>query len=170
MERIAQFYKVSFAQFEAAWRDTFPQDGRDLRAIYEAIALPRRATRGSAGYDFFAPTAFTLAPGEGIKLPTGVRAWMQEGWVLTCYPRSGLGFKFRLQLDNTVGVIDSDYFESDNEGHIFVRLTNDSRRGKTVSLAAGEAFAQGVFLPFGITRDDAADAQRNGGFGSTSRG
>ena len=75
-------------------------------------------------------------PGESIKVPTGIRAEMEEGWVLKCYPRSGLGFKFRLQLNNTVGIIDSDYFYSDNEGHIFAKLTNDSKEGKTVSLKA----------------------------------
>ena len=89
--------------------------------------------------------------------------------MLTLYPRSGLGFKFRFQLDNTVGVIDSDYARSDNEGHIFLRMTNDSREGKGLRIAAGTAFAQGIFLPFGITVDDEASAVRNGGFGSTTR-
>ncbi|MBQ9941772.1 MAG: deoxyuridine 5'-triphosphate nucleotidohydrolase [Christensenellaceae bacterium] len=168
MQRIAQFTMVSFEQFCKDWKDTFPEDTSDLREVYEAIRLPKRATSGSAGYDFYLPKAITLAPGKGIKIPTGVRVWMQEGWVLQCFPRSGLGFKFRLQLDNTVGIIDSDYFGSDNEGHIFVKLTNDSRLEKTVSLAAGDAFMQAIFLPFGITVDDDATAKRNGGFGSTS--
>ena len=57
---------------------------------------------------------------------------MQPEWVLKCYPRSGLGFKYRLQLNNTVGIIDSDYFYSDNEGHIFAKLTNDSNENKTL--------------------------------------
>ena len=71
---------------------------------------------------------------------------MQENWVLKCYPRSGLGFKYRLQLNNTVGIIDSDYFYSDNEGHIFAKLTNDSNEGKTVELEAGSGFMQGIFV------------------------
>ena len=82
------------------------------------------------------------------------------------YPRSGLGFKFRLMLNNTVGVIDSDYYYSDNEGHIHIKLFNGGSR--RLEIAAGEAFAQGIFLPFGITEDDSATAKRNGGFGSTS--
>ena len=93
---------------------------------------------------------------------------MAEGWALLLFPRSGLGFKYRLQLDNTVGVVDSDYYDADNEGHIFIKLTNDSREGRVLSLKAGEAFAQGIFLPFGITKEDTANAGRTGGFGSTS--
>ena len=94
---------------------------------------------------------------------------MEEDWVLSLYPRSGLGFKYRLQLNNTVGIIDSDYYYSDNEGHIFAKLTNDSNEGKALSLNAGDGFMQGIFLPYGITEDDAADGTRNGGFGSTGR-
>ena len=70
------------------------------------------------------------------------------------FSRSSLGFKFRLQLNNTVGIIDSDYFYSDNEGHMFIKVTNDSREGKTVELGQGVGFAQGIFIPYGITADD----------------
>ena len=84
------------------------------------------------------------------------------------FPRSGLGFKYRLQLNNTVGIIDSDYFYSDNEGHIFAKITNDSKEGKTVVLKAGEGFMQGIFLEYGITVDDETTEKRNGGFGSTT--
>jgi len=167
MQKIAKFYKVSFAQFDIAWRDTFGQSAE--RQIYEKIPLPVRATVGSAGYDFFSPLAFSLKPGETIKIPTGIRVQMADGWVLQCYPRSGLGFRYRLQLNNTVGIIDQDYFFSDNEGHIFVKLTNDSKDGKTVTVMAGEGFMQGIFLPFGITEDDTVTAVRNGGFGSTTK-
>ena len=94
---------------------------------------------------------------------------MDEGWVLKIYPRSGLGFKYRLQLNNTVGIIDSDYYYSDNEGHIMIKITNDSKDGKTVEIRAGEGFAQGIFVEYGITYDDEANEERNGGFGSTTR-
>ena len=89
--------------------------------------------------------------------------------MLKCYPRSGLGFKFRLQLNNTVGIIDSDYYNSDNEGHIFAKLTNDSNEEKTVQIKAGEGFMQGIFVEYWITVDDAATDVRNGGFGSTTK-
>lgn len=165
MNRIARFEKVSEARFCADWKDTFDRDD----APYQEIKLPQRATAGSAGYDFYMPLALTLAPGETAKIPTGVRVRMDEGWVLQLFPRSGLGFKFRLQLNNTVGIIDSDYYFSDNEGHIFIKITNDSKEGKTISLERGDGFAQGIFLAFGITEDDCATTVRNGGFGSTTR-
>ena len=163
MYRIAQFFPVSRTQFETDWSAAFP--GAE---IPQEITLPRRATQGSAGYDFFSPADFELKPGQTVLLPTGIRARMDEGWVLLMYPRSGLGFKYRLQLNNTVGVIDSDYFGAKNEGHIMLKLTNDSNEGKTLTVRAGDAVAQGVFTPFGITVDDGATAQREGGFGSTS--
>ncbi len=168
MQRIAKFEKVSREQYVKDFLDTFPEKSREeAEAVYEAIRLPRRATKGSAGYDYFSPVDFTLSPGETVKIPTGIRARMEEGWVLCNFPRSGQGFKYRLQLNNTVGIIDSDYYFSDNEGHIMTRLTNDSNEGKVLTVRAGEGFLQGIFFPFGITEDDAADGVRNGGFGST---
>lgn len=169
MKRIAQFLRVSKENFVSAVREDFPgYTEAEIRQMYEEIKLPQRATKGSAGYDFFSPFDFRLAPGETIKIPTGIRARMDEDWVLHIYPRSGLGFKYRLQLNNTVGIIDSDYFHSDNEGHIFIKLTNDSNEGKTLEVTKGSGFAQGIFLEYGITTDDEAEGVRNGGFGSTT--
>lgn len=170
MKRIAKFHKVSLEQFCEGWVDTFGEMAKEeLEKIYDNLQLPRRATAGSAGYDFYAPTDFTILPGETVKIPTGIRVEMEENWVLKCYPRSGLGFKFRLQLNNTVGIIDSDYFYSDNEGHIFAKLTNDTNEGKTVELKAGNGFMQGIFVEYGITVDDDVQTARNGGFGSTTK-
>ena len=162
MQRIAQFMKVSPERFAADWQFDCPNP-------YEKLKLPRRGTAGSAGYDFYSPLDFTLAPGEFIKIPTGIRARIDEGWVLTIYPRSGQGFKYRLQLYNSVGVIDSDYFDAANEGHIQIKIVNANEEGKTLSVRRGEAFAQGVFLPYGVTVDDDAADVRTGGFGSTDR-
>ena len=170
MNKIAQFHKVSFEQFEKSWKDSFPgTSDEEIKAIYDGIKLPKRATRGSAGYDFFSPVDFTLKPGETIKIPTGIRVFIEEDWVLNIFPRSGLGFKFRLQMNNTVGIIDSDYFYSDNEGHIFVKLTNDSKDGKTVSVEQGTGMVQGIFMQYGVTIDDDVTEVRNGGFGSTTK-
>ncbi len=166
--RIARFEKVSPSQFREAFAD-FTVDEDEAAAVYDSIRLPRRATKGSAGYDFFTPVEIKLAPGESMKVPTGIRCRMEEDWVLQIFPRSGLSFKYRLQLNNTVGIIDADYYASDNEGHIFIKITNDSREGKTLSVPAGGAFAQGIFLQYGITEDDDVEEIRNGGFGSTSR-
>ena len=168
MKRVAQFFKVSFENFAEAVKGDFPKfSDTNIQEIYDKILLPRRATRGSAGYDFFAPFSFTLAPGETVKIPTGIRVRIDEDWVLKIYPRSGLGFKYRLQMNNTVGIIDSDYFYSDNEGHILMKLFNDGREGKTLELKAGMAVAQGIFMEYGITIDDDVEEVRNGGFGST---
>jgi len=162
MQRVARFERVSREQFEKDWE--FPG-----QAPWEEITLPSRATKGSAGYDILSPVDFTLEPGQHIKLPTGLRARIADGWVLMIFPRSGQGFKYRVQLYNSVGVIDSDYYGAKNEGHIFVKLVNANTEGKTFSVKKGEAFAQGVFLPFGITEDDDCDSVRTGGFGSTDR-
>ena len=162
MQKIAQFMRVSREQFEKDWRLT-PD------CPYDRIVLPKRATAGSAGYDFISPLDFSLKPGEFIQIPTGVRAQIDPGWVLILVPRSGQGFKYRVQLYNSVGVIDADYFGAANEGHIQLKIVNANEEGKVFSVHSGEAIAQGIFLPFGITVDDAADEIRTGGFGSTDR-
>ena len=157
MKKIAQFFKVSEKEFIKS----------ENAGDYAEIILPKRATSGSAGYDFFAPKAFSLAPNETAKIATGIRVKIDEGWVLKIYPRSSLGFKYRLALDNTVGIIDSDYYNADNEGHIFIKMTNCGN--KDLFVEKGKAFAQGVFVEYGITVDDECDAERTGGFGSTDK-
>ena len=149
--------------------DSFGDSKETIKEIYDNIKLPKRATKGSAGYDFFAPVQIELKPNETIKIPTGIRVEILEDWVLKLYPRSGLGFKYRLQLNNTVGIIDSDYYYSDNEGHIFAKITNDSNENRTVNINAGEGFMQGIFIQYGITLDDDVTELRNGGFGSTTK-
>ena len=157
MKKIAQFFKVSTSEFTKSAADI----------NYENILLPKRATSGSAGYDFFSPAEYSLAPGETVKIPTGIRVKIDEGWVLKIYPRSSLGFKYRLALDNTVGIIDSDYYFADNEGHIFIKMTNCGN--KDLLIEKGKAFAQGIFLEYGITVDDDCTATRTGGLGSTDK-
>lgn len=170
MKRIAKFEKVSKVQYIKDYIDTFEDANEEIAAeIYETIVLPQRATSGSAGYDFYTPVCVTLEPGKTVKIPTGIRVRIQENWVLQCYPRSGLGFKFRLQLNNTVGIIDSDYYNSNNEGHIFAKITNDTKEGKTVTIEKGTGFMQGIFVEYGITEDDDVSEIRNGGFGSTTK-
>lgn len=169
MKRIAKFEKVSYPQFEAGFLDSFVQYEGNIQEIYNRITLPKRATKGSAGYDFYTPIAITIEPGDSVKIPTGIRCYMEENWVLQCYPRSGLGFKFRLQLNNTVGIIDSDYYYSDNEGHIFAKITNDTHENKVVKLSQGEGFMQGIFVEYGLSVDDDVSEMRNGGFGSTTK-
>ncbi|MCD8027087.1 MAG: dUTP diphosphatase [Erysipelotrichaceae bacterium] len=164
----AKFYKVSLKQFQQGMED-FNFSNEKIKNIYDDIKLPKRATKGSAGYDFYTPIDMILKPGETIKIPTGIRCEMNERWVLMIYPRSGLGFKYRLQLNNTVGVIDSDYYYSDNEGHIFIKMTNDTNENKTLEVKKGEGIAQGIFVQYGIVEDDDTTDIRNGGFGSTTK-
>ena len=168
MKKVAQFEKVSFDQYKKDYKETFGNLD-NIDEIYEGIRLPKRATVGSAGYDFYAPIDITLKPNETIKIPTGIRVKIEDGWVLKCYPRSGLGFKYRMQLNNTVGIIDSDYYFSSNEGHIFTKITNDTNEDKTIEIKAHQGFMQGIFVEFGITFDDDAVEIRNGGFGSTTK-
>lgn len=170
MKKIAKFSKVSFEQFRKDWIDTFDSIEEDtIQKIYDNIKLPQRATKLSAGYDFFAPTDIVLQPNCTIKIPTGIRCKMEDGWVLQCYPRSGLGFKYRLQLNNTVGIIDSDFYNSDNEGHIFAKITNDTNESKIIKMKSGDGFMQGIFVEYGITIDDNCTEIRNGGLGSTDK-
>lgn len=171
MNRVGEFEKVSYEQFYGAMSEIIDAEYKDefIRMSYDTLELPKRATSGSAGYDFKAPFSFTLQPGDTLKIPTGIRVKIDDGWWLGCLPRSGLGFKYRLQLNNTMGVIDSDYYYSDNEGHIFAKITNDSNEGKTIEIKAGDGFMQAIFIPYGITYSDSADGVRNGGMGSTGK-
>ena len=168
MKRVARFEKVSFEQFNADFADCVNSEiVMDSTEAFENVVIPRRATAGSAGYDIVSPVPFRLEPGESIRIPTGLRIKMEPGWVLLALPKSGLGIKYRFQLDNTCGVIDSDYYNARNEGHILISMTNDSKSGKVLEFPAGKAFVQTILIPYGITYDDEADGERTGGFGST---
>lgn len=141
----------------------------DAEAVYQNIRLPKRATSASAGYDFYSPFRFTLAKGQTMKIPTGIRVKMDPNCVLMLFPRSSLGFRYRMQLNNTVGIIDSDYYEADNEGHIFAKITNDSCEEEVMTIEEGQAFMQGIFVHYLLTDDDSTTARRHGGIGSTNQ-
>lgn len=159
-----KFYKVSLEQYI---KDT--NNNETSKNEWEYIKLPHRATSYSAGYDFYTPFDFELKPNETIKIPTGIKVELNKRNVLLIVPRSSLGFKYRLQLDNTVGVIDSDYFNNkNNEGHVFIKITNDSNTGKNLSVKKGEAFAQGIIVQYFLTDDDDSNFVREGGIGSTN--
>ena len=157
--KIGKFEKISYSEFEK----TVPNSSNE----FDDILMPKRATKQSAGYDFVTPFDIHLKPGESKVIPTGIRCKMNGGWMLCMFPKSGLGFKFKTRLANTVGIIDADYYYADNEGHIMVKLCNEG--DKPLDIAKGKAFCQGIFLPFGITEDDETDGIRTGGFGSTGK-
>ena len=164
-----KFEKVSLNQFIKDVKSCAPGlNDSDYEFMYNALKLPKRATTGSAGYDLFAPFSFQLKAGESIKIPTGIRVQLDTDKFLAIYPRSGLGFKYKLQLWNGVAIIDSDYYNSDNEGHIFIKLYNDSPESKTLLVEQGDAFAQGIIQQYFLIENDDARGVRNGGFGSTT--
>ena len=178
MNRIAKFEKVSFEQFREDWMKAFgekfdPEAFDDIETniveCYNNIKLPKRSTVGSAGFDMFLPFNIVIEPNESQVIPTGIRCKINNGWMLACFPRSGHGFKYGVHLANTVGIIDEDYYYADNEGHIQIKLVNDSTLARELALAPDTAFCQGIFMPYGITVDDDADGKRVGGFGSTDK-
>ena len=156
---IAKFTHVSEAQYAEAMQ------GQECLPLSE-VSLPKRATAGSAGYDFVSTLDVTVPAGGTALIPTGIRAEMEPGWVLLLFPRSSLGFKYGMRLSNTVGVIDSDYAFAKNEGHIMVKLRNPL--SEPVTIGRGERFCQGVFLPYGTAEEDEVLTGRTGGFGSTN--
>lgn len=167
---VAKFEKVTWGQYCSSKKwdpaSVFTEASRTKE--YDDLKLPRRATKGSAGYDFFAPFDFSLEPGETIKIPTGIKAKISEGFVLKEYPRSSLGFNYRVRLDNTVGIIDSDYYNNEkNEGHIFIKITNEGN--KTLEVKKGDAFCQGIFSEYFLAEEEEVTEERIGGIGSTSK-
>jgi dUTP pyrophosphatase len=180
MNKVAKFSKVSYEQFKKDWIDTFEtmfykfEDDEEaidktIRSIYDSIELPKRSTSGSAGHDFRSPAQLTIGVKGSIKIPTGIRCKIDTGWVLQVYPRSSYGFKYGVKMANTIPVIDSDYYYANNEGHIFIKLVNDSSLAQTLNIDKGDAFCQGVFLPYGVADDDDVTEVRTGGIGSTGR-
>lgn len=162
------FEKISLKQFMEDWIDTFGnQPDHIITEIYNNVKLPKRKTKLSAGYDIASTLDFTLNPGDSIKIPTGLRCHMKDNNVLLLHVRSSVGFKYHTVLSNITGVIDADYVNANNEGHIFVKLVNHGDKDFTVN--AGDDVVQGIFMKYDITDNDVADGERVGGFGSTGK-
>lgn len=163
-----KFEKKKARGFEFISSEQVLKDCSDMGTLI--IKNPKRGTSKSAGYDIFAPIDIVLKPGEEIKVPTGLKAYMQDGEVLLAFPRSGLGFKYYCRLSNTVGIIDCDYFNNkNNEGHMWVKIRNEG--DKTMEIKQEEAFCQMIFMPFLLADGDSFDSgeERIGGFGSTTK-
>lgn len=176
-----RFEKVSYEQYEKDCQEDMicesihgsahfmGTEGLSIREIYDDIQIPERKTSKSAGYDFHAPYDFRLNPGDTIKLATGIRVILDDDKFLMCAPRSSHGFKARIQLDNTIGIIDADYSDSPNEGHIMLKLTNDSNQMKSISVNRGDGIMQAIILQYFKVEDDTTDTVREGGIGSTDK-
>mgnify|MGYP000618791182 FL=1 len=155
-----KFEKISFEQFK--------KDISDNKELYETYNLPKRGTKSSAGYDFFALFDYTLKPGEIMKIPTGIKSQFNNDEVLFLIDRSSMGFKWNVRMCNQVGVIDADYYNnSDNEGHIWIKIQNEG--DKDYSVKKGEAMIQGIFMKYLMVDDDEVSTTRMGGIGSTSK-
>jgi len=132
--------------------------------------FPSRATKRSAGHDLYLPFNLELKPGEDVKLPLGIKSYMMVDECLDIFPRSGLGFKYYIRLANTVGLIDSDYYNNkDNEGSIWIKIRNEGSKLMTVKL--GEAIAQARFTKYLIADTESfyRGNEREGGMGSTTK-
>ncbi len=157
------FVKITYDQFK---KDVSKfNNNKDL---FDNIKLPERKTIESAGYDFYSLLDFILKPGEIIKIPTAIKAYMGKDEYLTIIIRSSIGFKYNIRLTNQVGVIDSDYFNNeDNEGHIWISLQNEGKDNWTVN--KGDRIVQGIFQKYLISEEeDSVSNKRKGGFGSTN--
>ena len=169
MRKVAKFEKVSWGQFQKDYVDTFGEGKTinmdDVRKIYDDIKLPCRKTRFSAGHDISIPFNITLPSKEKLMIPTGVRCKIDTDYVMIIAPRSSLGIKKGLRISNTIPVIDSDYYDADNEGHIFVSVINDGK--EPIKFKVGDNIVQALFVPYGIADDNVVIAERTGGIGST---
>ncbi len=153
------FEKISFAQFAI--------DIKNDKKLYLEYALPKRGSKYSAGYDFYAVEDIVLCPGEIKKIPTGYKAKCMSDEVLLLVIRSSLGFKYNIRMCNQVGVIDKDYYNnSHNEGHMWICLQNEGQENYVIK--KGTAYCQGIFMKF-LTCGDEVYEVRNGGIGSTNK-
>ena len=179
MKTLCKFEKVSFKEF-MKYSDTHPlnKDGyndisKPVISEYDNIIKPVRSTSGSAGYDFYYPyeTPVTIEPGESVVIKSGIKIFipLQSELYLKIVPRSSYGFKYGVMLANTVGIIDSDYYNNeDNEGHIMIKLTNNGNKPLTIS--KGDKYCQGILDKYYITEDDCPlSYNRTGGIGSTGK-
>ena len=156
-----KFEKISYKQFK--------KDVCDDKELYDSISIPKRSTTHSAGYDIRSVVNVTIKQGDSAIIKTGIKVDMNETEVLYIFDRSSLGFKYDVFLSNSVGVIDSDYYNNeDNEGHIQIKLINMGKKDFEVKI--GDRIAQGVFMEY-LTVDDEEiiNIKRKGGIGSTNK-
>lgn len=170
-----RFEKVSFTEFlnscrtpECWYLDSVSDE--DIKKWYDEIRLPRRSSKGSAGYDFHFPLnmEFKLGAGTVFFFPTGVRVTMPDDICLFVAPRSGFGFTTETRLVNTLGIIDASYVTTPNEGHIKCKVRVGELEDEIV-IKHQDRLIQGVFVKCYFTDDDDVTVERTGGFGSSGR-
>lgn len=156
-----KFEKISFNQFK--------KDISDDKELYESYLLPVRGTKKSAGYDIRSLSEGVIHPGESFVCKTGLKVSMNEDEVFYLYTRSSMGYKYNVTLANSVGVIDADFYNNeDNEGHFSVKLINHGDKDFEVKI--GDRIAQGVFMKYLVVDDEEEiKSVRKGGLGSTNK-
>ena len=172
MHKVAQFEKVSWEEFQKDYINIFGAgktiDMSVVRSIYDNIKIPQRKTKYSAGHDISIPFEIALSSGNKMMIPTGIRCRLDEDYVMLIAPRSSLGIKKGLRLNNTLAVIDSDYYMNpDNEGHIFISVVNDGR--DVIKFKAGDNIVQAMFVKYGVADEAEVTEERSGGIGSTNQ-
>ena len=137
---------------------------------YEDIAtIPKRSTKGSAGYDFYNTDKTVVVPAHGTaKVMSGIKAKMDNDKVLLMYIRSSMALKHGIVLQNNVGVIDADFYGDENrEGNITLAFYNTSDEDYIIK--PYDKVAQGIFTKYITVDDDNVTAERVGGIGSTGK-
>lgn len=139
------FLRISFEQFK--------KDVEDNIELYDNIKIPQRETNATAGYDIYLLNDITLKSGEIMKIPTGLKCFFEKDEVLILVVRSSMGFRYNIRLCNQVGVIDSDYYNNqDNEGHIWIKVQNEG--DKEITLKKDDSIVQGMFFKYLTTKSD----------------
>lgn len=135
--------------------------------VAKLTQLPTRATKNSAGYDFYLPEDTTFPAHSVTRVYTNTciknNGLQSVDYVLMLYMRSSVGIKKHLMLANGTGVVDKDY--DGFEIQLFIYNYGDT----DIVMNAGDRIVQGVFMPYLITEDDDVIAERQGGFGSTGQ-
>ena len=150
---------------------------------------PQYAHDTDAGMDIISPAEYTIAPGETIIIPTGIKCAIPEGYALLIQPRSGQSVKTKLRVANTPGLIDAGYrdeigviienieppfkdidYEFDDKGEIHIKSI---LHGESYTIAPGQRFAQMRLVQVPHANFVAVESvgeigeDRGGGFGST---
>lgn len=194
-----EFEKVSKDQYIKDWCRLYGSDSQDktvIGKIWDDIKLPQPSTFEAAGFDFFIPFSVDLVKGDSIVIPTGIRCKMKKNTCLLFLPRSSSGFNYHLTIANTVPLIDGDYYYTDNEGHIMIKLifggfenaplialaherdsdaflhvAKDMTTPRELVMNKGDKFVQGLATKYYHSKstDKSKVKVRKGGIGSTGK-
>ncbi|GAA2670461.1 MULTISPECIES: dUTP diphosphatase [Actinoplanes] len=107
-----------------------------VRRIEKDLPLPAYAHPGDAGADLVAAEDVEIAPGDRVKVRTGLAVAIPDGFVGLVHPRSGLAARLGVTVLNAPGTVDAGY-----RGEILVNLINHDR-AQSVKISRGDRIAQ----------------------------